>query len=94
MRGGLLKELGQGGKLNGKRHLERHYTVKDFAQSLAFANKVRAGAETEGHHPDLPLAWRKCTIEIWSHKIRGLAESDFVLAAKAERKFKPFRAPA
>jgi 4a-hydroxytetrahydrobiopterin dehydratase len=79
----LLKELGQGWKLNGRGHLERRYTFKDFAQSLA-----------EGHHPDLYLAWGKCKIEIWSHKIKGLTESDFVLAAKTERKFKPFRAPA
>jgi len=48
----------------------------------------------EGLYPDLYLAWGKCKIEIWSHKIKGLTESDFVLAAKAERKFKPFRAPA
>jgi 4a-hydroxytetrahydrobiopterin dehydratase len=90
----LLKELGQGWTLNGRRHLERHYTFKDFAQALAFANKVGAVAEAEGHHPDLYLAWGKCKIEIWSHKIKGLTESDFVLAAKTERKFKPFRAPA
>jgi pterin-4a-carbinolamine dehydratase len=57
---------------------------------------LRAGAvaEAEGHHPDLFLAWGKCKIEIWSHKIKGLTESDFVLAAKAEQKFKPFRTPA
>ena len=90
----LLKELGHGWTLNGRGHLERHYTFKDFAQSLAFANKVGAVAEAEGHHPDLYLAWGKCKIEIWSHKIKGLTESDFVLAAKAERKFTPFRAPA
>lgn len=89
----LLKELGQGWKLNGKWHLERRYTFKDLAQSLAFANKVGAVAEAEGHHPDLYLAWGKCKIEIWSHKIKGLTGSDFILAAKAERKFKPFRAP-
>ncbi len=90
----LLKELGQGWKLNGRGHLLRLYTFKDFAQSLAFANKVGAVAEAEGHHPDLYLAWGKCKVEIWSHKIKGLTESDFVLAAKSERKFKPFRAPA
>ncbi len=88
----LLKQLGW--KLNGRRHLVRLYTFKDFAQSLAFANKVGAVAEAEGHHPDLYLAWGKCKIEIWSHKIKGLTESDFILAAKAERKFTPFRAPA
>ena len=74
--------------------MERRYTFKDFAQALAFANKVGAVAEAEGHHPDLYLAWGKCKIEIWSHKIKGLTESDFVLAAKAERTFKPFRATA
>jgi 4a-hydroxytetrahydrobiopterin dehydratase len=74
--------------------LVRLYTFKDFAQALAFANKVGAVAEAEDHHPDLYLAWGKRKIEIWSHKINGLTESDFVLAAQAERKFKPFRAPA
>ena len=53
----LLKELGQGWKLNGRGHLARLYTFKDFAQSLAFANRVGAVAEAEGHHPDLYLAW-------------------------------------
>ena len=74
--------------------MERHYIFKDFAQALAFANKVGAVAKAEGHHLDLYLAWGKCKIEIWSHKVKGLTESDFVLAAKTERKFKPFRAPA
>ena len=90
----LLKELGQGWKLNGRGHLERRYTFKDFAQALAFVKKVGAVAEAEGHHPDLYLAWGKCKVEIWSHKIKGLTKSDFVLAAKTERKFAPFRTPA
>ena len=51
-------------------------------------------AEAEGHHPDLYLAWGKCKIEIWTHKINGLTESDFYLAAKADREFEPFRAVA
>ena len=90
----LLKQLGSGWRLDGKGHLERLYTFKDFAQALTFANKVGSVAEAEGHHPDLYLACGKCKIEIWSHKIKGLTESDFILAAKAERKFKPFRTPA
>jgi len=53
----LLKELGQGWTLNGRGHLVRFYTFKDFAQALAFTNKVGAVAEAEGHHPDLYLAW-------------------------------------
>ena len=91
---GLLGELGNGWTLNSSGHLERVYTFKDFMQSLGFANKVGAVAEAEGHHPDLHVAWGKCTVEIWSHKINGLTESDFYLAAKADRDFEPFRAPA
>ena len=90
----LLKELGQGWTLNGRGHLERRYTFRDFAQALAFANKVSVVAEAAGHHPDLYLAWGKCKIEIWSHKIKGLTESDFILAAKAEQQFTPFRISA
>ncbi len=88
----LLKQLGRGWNLNQKGHLERLYTFKDFAQALVFVNKVGAVAEAEGHHPDLYLAWGKCGIEIWTHKINGLTESDFYLAAKADREFEAFRA--
>ena len=54
-------------------------------------NKVGAVAEAEGHHPDLYLSWGKVKIEIWTHKINGLTESDFYLAGKADREFEPFR---
>jgi 4a-hydroxytetrahydrobiopterin dehydratase len=87
----LLKELGRGWALSSQGHLERLYTFKDFAQALEFVNKVGAVAEAEGHHPDLYLAWGKCKVEIWTHKINGLTESDFYLAAKADREFEPFR---
>ncbi len=90
----LLKQLGRGWRLNGHGHLVRRYTFKDFAQALAFANKVGAVAEAEGHHPDLYVGWGKCKIEIWSHKVGGLTQSDFVLAAKADRKFEPSLAAA
>lgn len=88
----LLKQLDRGWGLNKAGHLERLYTFKDFAQALAFVNKVGAVAEAEGHHPDLYLAWGKCTVEVWTHKINGLTESDFYLAAKADREFESFRA--
>lgn len=88
----LLKQLGAGWELNKQGHLERLYTFKDFAQALGFVNKVGGVAETEGHHPDLYLAWGKCRVEIWTHKINGLTESDFYLAAKADREFEAFRA--
>lgn len=90
----LLKKLGQGWSLNARGHLERRYTFQDFAEALAFANKVGAVSEAEGHHPDLYLTYGKCKLEIWSHKMKGLTERDFILAAKAEQKFTPFRVPA
>jgi len=83
----LLAELEPGWQVNAAGHLERAFLFKDFAQALTFANKVGAIAEQEGHHPDLHVAWGQCTIEIWTHKIQGLTESDFYLAAKSDRTF-------
>lgn len=83
----LLAELSPGWELNQAGHLERTYSFKNFAQALEFANKVGAIAEEEGHHPDLYVAWGKCKVEVWTHKIQGLTESDFYLAAKANRAF-------
>ena len=68
-------------------HLQRTYEFADFAAALAFANRVGAIAEEQGHHPDLYVAWGKCGVEIWTHKIDGLTESDFFLAAKVDRAF-------
>lgn len=87
----MLKQLARGWQLNKEGHLERLYTFKDFAQALDFVNKVGAVAEAEGHHPDLYLAWGKCKVEIWTHKISGLTESDFYMAAKSDREFEAFR---
>jgi len=89
---GMLKQLERGWQLNKDGHLERLYTFKDFAQALSYVNKVGAVAEAEGHHPDLFLAWGKCKVELWTHKINGLTESDFYMAAKADRAFETFRA--
>jgi len=84
----MLRELAVGWRLTHEgKHLGREYPFKDFAQALAFANRVGEIAEEEGHHPDLYIAWGKCRVEIWTHKIDGLTESDFYLAAKADRAF-------
>lgn len=88
----LLQELEGGWSLNERGHLERLYPFKNFAQALSFLNALGAVAEAEGHHPDFYLAWGKCKVEIWTHTINGLTESDFYLAAKADREFAPFRA--
>ncbi len=83
----LLVQLEQGWAFNTQGHLEREYSFKNFAEALGFVNKVGAIAEDQGHHPDLFLAWGKCKVEIWTHKIQGLTESDFFFAAKADRVF-------
>jgi 4a-hydroxytetrahydrobiopterin dehydratase len=84
----LLGELDDGWHLNSYGHLERTYAFKNFGDAMAFANKVADIANDEGHHPDLYIAWGKCKVEIWTHKISGLTESDFFFAAKADRAFK------
>jgi 4a-hydroxytetrahydrobiopterin dehydratase len=87
----MLRQLDSGWSLNEGGHLERLYNFKDFAQALAFVNKIGAVAEEEGHHPDIYLAWGRCRIEIWTHKIKGLTESDFFMAAKVDREFASFQ---
>ena len=81
----LLRELGNGWDAIRDHHLEKHYTFKNFRQALDFTNVVSEIAEQQGHHPEITLAWGKVTVRIWTHKIDGLTESDFVLAAKTDR---------
>ena len=66
-------------------HLERQFAFPDFKSALAFVDHVGALAEEQGHHPDIFLAWGKVGVTIWTHKIDGLTESDFILAAKIDR---------
>jgi 4a-hydroxytetrahydrobiopterin dehydratase len=81
----LSSELGADWKVVNEHHLEKEYKFKDFREALDFTNKVGELAEAQGHHPDVYLAWGKVKLTIWTHKIDGLTESDFVLAAKADR---------
>lgn len=68
-------------------HLARTYRFENFVQALAYANRVGEMAEAQNHHPDLHLAWGRVTVEIWTHKIDGLHESDFIFAAKCDALF-------
>ena len=68
-------------------HIERTFEFNDFKQALAFTNRVGDVAEEQGHHPDIYLAWGKVGVKLWTHKIDGLTENDFFLAAKADRAF-------
>lgn len=80
----LYKQLGNGWTVVGEHHLEKEYLFPDFRQALIFTNKVGDIAEEEGHHPDIFLSYGKVKIQLWTHKIDGLSESDFVLAAKCD----------
>ena len=66
-------------------HLQRSYRFKDFRETLDLVNRVGELAEEQGHHPDICFGWGKADITIWTHKIDGLTESDFVLAAKIDK---------
>lgn len=73
-----------GWEVVGEHHLHRLYTFPDFVTALAFVNQVGAIAEKEGHHPDLCFTWGKVEVSTYTHKIDGLTESDFILAAKIQ----------
>ena len=80
----LLDKLDGGWRVVDEHHLEKEYRFKDFRSALAFTNRVGELAESQGHHPDIRLSWGKVGLTIWTHKIGGLTESDFILAAKAD----------
>lgn len=80
----LKKALPQWDVLN-EHHLHREFKFPDFKQALAFVNRVGDLAEQQGHHPDILLKWGKAEVTLWTHKIDGLTESDFIMAAKIDR---------
>lgn len=80
-------ELGGGWKIVDGHHLEKEYKFKDFREALSFTNKIGELAESQGHHPDIYLAWGLVKLTIWTHKVDGLTESDFILGAKADKLF-------
>lgn len=75
----------KGWKAINEHHLTKAFTFPDFKQALAFVNRVGAIAEEQGHHPDILLTWGKAEVTTWTHKIDGLTESDFILAAKIDQ---------
>jgi 4a-hydroxytetrahydrobiopterin dehydratase len=74
-----------GWHVNEEHDITKTFTFPDFRQALAFVNRVGEVAEEQGHHPDIYLAWGKVEIKLWTHKIDGLTESDFIMAAKIDR---------
>jgi 4a-hydroxytetrahydrobiopterin dehydratase len=71
--------------ISDEHHLHREFKFPDFQLALEFVNRVGAVAEEQGHHPDILVAWGKVAITLWTHKIDGLTESDFIMAAKIDR---------
>ena len=80
----LHRELIEGWEVIKEHQLEKTFRFKNFRQALDFTVKVGELAESEGHHPDIHLAWGKVRLVIWTHKVDGLTESDFILAAKCD----------
>jgi len=88
MRGVEIKEyLAElsGWEVIEEHHLTKHYQFKNFVEAQAFVTRVGALAEEQGHHPDICFGWGYADIKIWTHKIDGLSEGDFILAAKIDR---------
>ena len=74
----------EGWKVVNEHHLRKEYKFDDFKDTQAFVNRVGELAEEQGHHPDICYGWGRAEITIWTHKIDGLTESDFILAAKID----------
>ena len=70
-------------------HIERSFKFPNFKSALAFVNRIGEVAEAEGHHPDICFGWGNVRVTIFTHKIAGLTESDFVLGAKIDELFFP-----
>lgn len=86
----FLKQLNPAWKLaDDETKISREFTFSDFVQTMVFANTIADLAETEGHHPDLHVSYGKLVVELWTHKIGGLFDNDFILAAKIDEAY-PF----
>ena len=72
-------------QLKDARRIERTYWFKNFRQAFAFVGAVAELAESEGHHPDITFGWGYATVALHTHKIKGLHENDFIMAAKIDR---------
>jgi len=75
-------------KVVDNHHLSREFCFVDFAAALKFVDCVGTMAEEQCHHPDIFLTWGKAIVEVWTHKIDGLTESDFIFAAKTDEIWK------
>ncbi len=87
LRGAELHELIRqvpGWEVVDEHHLKKEFRFKNFREALDFVNRVGELAEEQAHHPDIDFGWGRATVKIFTHKIDGLTESDFILAAKVD----------
>ncbi len=75
----------QGWEVVNEHHLKKNYKFEDFREALVFVGRVGELAEEQGHHPDICFGWGWAEVTIWTHKIGGLTESDFIVAAKIDQ---------
>jgi len=83
----LYLQLGEGWEIVEQHHLEKEFIFPNFKKALEFTNVIGHIAEEEGHHPDIYLTYGIVHVKLWTHKIDGLSENDFILAAKIETEF-------
>ena len=81
----LISHIHGGWSVIDGHHLEREWSFPDFVSALVFTNTAGTICEEQGQHADFELGWGRVKAKIWTHKINGLTESDFVLAAKFDR---------
>ncbi len=81
----FIKDLKEGWQVKEDKFIEKTYKFKNFKDALDFTNLVGEIAEEEGHHPDIFLSWGQVVIKLWTHKIQGLHENDFIMAYKIDQ---------
>ena len=81
----LLSQAPSWTLMDDAHRIERTFRFPDFKEAIAFVNKIGELAEAEGHHPDIHFGWGYATVSMHTHKIKGLHENDFIMAAKINR---------
>ncbi len=80
----FARQLESGWRVVDEHHLEKEFKFENFRDALRFTNQIGELAEAQGHHPDIYLAWGLVRVTVWTHKVSGLTESDFIFAAKVD----------
>lgn len=81
----MLKDLEEGWTSEDDKSIQKTFKFDDFMGAMGFANRIADLAEEEGHHPTLTVSWGKLKVKLMTHKIKGLHENDFILAAKVDK---------